>query len=1132
MQRQTGGGHLLSATDVAGHLGCRRLTQLSRALANGEIAQPPYYDDPLLEALRERGRRHERAFVDHCAGLGLTIADLREEPRETAQAATLAAMQNGADIIVQAAFSDGLWRGYPDVLRRTSLKSDLGAWSYEVIDTKLAREAKASAVLQVALYSQLLARFQGAVPEYMYIVTPGEPFEEIAFRVDDFGAYLRWAQKDLAAAVEAPAVNIYPDPKPHCDLCGWSQDCEKRRRDDDHLSFVAGIGRSHILELQERSVTTLAAFAHLPLPLPWKPERGARETYTKLREQARVQLEARECGKPVYELLPLQPGLGLGALPAPSKGDIFLDFEGDSYVGQAGLEYLLGYVFVNESGAPEYVAHWALDAEQEKAAFERFIDFAIARRERYPDLHIYHYNHYEPSALKRLMGRYATRESELDSLLRGERFVDLLRVVRHGVRCGVESYSIKKLEPFYQFDRDAALPDVNRSIARFQAALELGDSLADLGDDCDVVQRYNADDCHSTAGLRDWLETLRAAAIKNGADIARPEVKPGDPSEAISDLDREIALISEHLCTGVPADAQARTPEQQARWVLAQCLGWHRREWKVSIWEKFRLHDLTPEELTDERKAISGLSLEGLVAESRTGIPTHRYSFPPQETDIREEADVYAAGGDKLGTVAAISPEDGWVEIKKMGKTAGDHPEAVFEYDDVRTDVLAAAVKRIALAIAAGDNSAHEYRAAWALLTRAPLTKPPLIRKSETPNEAAIRLALSGAAGVLPIQGPPGAGKTFTGAEMIAALAKAGKRIGVTANSHRVINHLISKALEAAELAGVELECVQKTDQDFDARDGLTYLDDNDGALNALDDDVQLVGGTAWFWAREAVAASVDVLFVDEAAQMSLANVLAVSHAAPLLVLLGDPQQLEQPSKASHPEGSDASALHHVLGDAKTMPAEQGLFLPETYRLHPKICAFTSEVFYEGRLNPLKTLKRQTVTASPALGGAGLRYLPVQHEGRDNCSPEEAEAVRKLVRALLRGKPTWTNRHNVTVPLTRDNILIVAPYNAQVAELKRLMPNAKIGTVDKFQGQEEPVVIYSMTSSSSVDAPRGMEFLYSLNRLNVATSRAQALCFVVATPAIFEPDCGSPRQMQLVNALCRYRELATEVSLG
>jgi len=291
-----------------------------------------------------------------------------------------------------------------------------------------------------------------------------------------------------------------------------------------------------------------------------------------------------------------------------------------------------------------------------------------------------------------------------------------------------------------------------------------------------------------------------------------------------------------------------------------------------------------------------------------------------------------------------------------------------------------------------------------------------------------------------------------------------------------------------------------------------------------------LAAGTSWLWARPEAQDSVDVLFVDEAAQMSLANVLAISHAGPNLVLLGDPQQLDQPTQGTHPDGTEVSALGHLLAGRQTISAEQGLFLEETWRLHPDICAFTSEVFYEGKLGSRHGLEIQRVVSAGPVNGTGLRFLPVSHQGNHNYSDEEADLVASLVRSLVEGASSWVDQQEREKPVTLEDVLIIAPYNAQVFSIQERLPGARVGTVDKFQGQEAPVVIYSMATSAPADAPHGMEFLYSLNRLNVATSRARCVCVLVGSPELFAPECRTPRQMQLANAFCRYRELAEEVS--
>jgi superfamily I DNA and/or RNA helicase len=305
--------------------------------------------------------------------------------------------------------------------------------------------------------------------------------------------------------------------------------------------------------------------------------------------------------------------------------------------------------------------------------------------------------------------------------------------------------------------------------------------------------------------------------------------------------------------------------------------------------------------------------------------------------------------------------------------------------------------------------------------------------------------------------------------------------------------------------------------------------DSQEGIRKILNGEYDVIGGTAWVWSKEELFESIDDLVVDEAGQMSLANVLACAQAAKNIVLLGDPQQLEQPQKAAHPEGSDLSALEYLLEEHDTMPEERGLFLGETWRLHPSICRFTSEMFYEGKLHPHTGLKRQVISGPTPYAGAGLFYIPIVHEGNQNESIEEAERVQQVVKSLVGPDVTWTDCDGNTKLMTLNDILIVAPYNAQVSEIAARIPRARIGTVDKFQGQEAPVVIYSMATSTPEDAPHGMDFLFSRHRLNVATSRAKCVCILVGNPKLFEPECRTPEQMRMANAFCRYLELAREV---
>jgi predicted RecB family nuclease len=1125
----TGSSVQLSASDLVGHLHCRHLTALDLAVVNGAVAGPDVWD-PFIALLAERGKRHERNYVEHLAASGHALTVIEGSGVDDAAVSrTLAAMRSGCEIIVQGALRSQGWGGRADILRRVDTPGEFGAWSYQVTDTKLARETRGGTVLQLCLYSELLASMQGLMPEFAYVVVPWSDYEPQAYRIRDYAAYYRHVKQSLVRFLAAPNGESYPDPKEYCDICRWRPRCEARRREDDHLCLVAGLTMVQMGELRRRDVRTVGSLAEMPLPLRWKPDRGAAHSYERMREQARIQVQGRIEGRPVYEALPLMHGFGLSRLPAPSPGDIFLDLEGDPFVGPGGLEYLFGYVVRSDEGEPAYESEWAFSRLDEKRAFERFVDFAIGRLERYPDLHIYHYAPYEPAALKRLMGRYATREEEVDRLLRSEVLVDLYSVVRHSLRASVESYSIKKLEPLYSYARRTDLPQANRALARIQACLELEDA-AGIGErDREAVREYNRDDCLSTWKLRDWLESLRSGLVEQGAVIDRPLPKEGAPGERVAEWLAKIEPLIRRLTEDVPADAGGRSAEQQGRWLLANLLDWHRREKKAVWWEYFRLSALDAEELLDEQAGIAGLEFAG-TSGGTAKAPVHRYRYPPQEVQIRGEDDLRNVGGVKLGKVDAISFEERWIDIKKRKDTADLHPVGAFAHNDIDTVVLANALARLGEYVADhGILGEGPYRAARDLLLREPPRTggEPLRLPGERTIDAAMRLAPRLCAGMLPIQGPPGAGKTYIGARMICAQVQAGLRVGVTANSHKVIRTLLDEVIRAADELGMNLECLQKVSESEDDRRCLRFTKDNGELLAAIGTSCHVAAGTAWLWAREDAADAVDVLFVDEAAQMSLANVLAVSQAAGTIVLLGDPQQLDQPMQGTHPEGTDTSALNHILAGNATIPADWGLFLEETWRLHPDVCAFTSEIFYEGRLRPHPGLERQRVKSTGRINGTGLRFLAVNHAGNQSSSPEEADRVRDLVADILSSGASWIDRSGTERTIGLEDILVIAPYNAQVFELHARLPGARIGTVDKFQGQEAPVVIYSVTTSSHADAPRGMEFLYSPNRLNVATSRAKCVCVLVASPGVFEAQCRTPRQMQLANAFCRFLEMAT-----
>ncbi|MBP8274041.1 MAG: AAA family ATPase, partial [Acidobacteria bacterium] len=552
-----------------------------------------------------------------------------------------------------------------------------------------------------------------------------------------------------------------------------------------------------------------------------------------------------------------------------------------------------------------------------------------------------------------------------------------------------------------------------------------------------------------------------------------------------------------------------------ARTLLAYLLDYHRREQKAEWWEYFRIIELTDEELLDESGAVSGLVYVGDVGREKKSV-IQRYTYPPQEMELRRKDPLKLKDQSAWAEVIAVDRVARTIDVKVGPSKTALRPTSAFAHSHVSTAVMENAIGAIGEGVINGSADVLAVN----LLNRMPPTT---------------RTVTALSADVLAIQGPPGAGKTYTGGNMICDLVAAGKTVGIAATGHKVIRNLIDAVAHEAQKRGVPVKMAHKGGEESEtggvAESGsVLAIQDNAAALTQLQSGaVNVLGGTAWLWSRPEFAKSVDVLFIDEAGQVSLANALAMTQAAGSLVLLGDPQQLDQPKKGTHPEGVEVSVLEHILNGRQTMPDEQGIFLGETWRFGDAICAFTSEVFYEGKLRPTteKGLDRQRMIGGP-LDGAGLFVIDVDHDGNRNGADEEVAAVKRLVDQLLAPGSQWVDADGVSHQMTADDILVVSPYNVQVSRLQEALP-VRCGTVDKFQGQQAPVAIYSMATSRPEDAPRGMEFLYSLNRLNVATSRAKCAAVVVASPRLFEPECRTPRQIQLANGLCRFRELATVV---
>lgn len=1076
---------LLSATDLTRFMGCQHATVLDLSHLRGEGPEPV---DPGPDAalLAQQGDAHEASHLDGLKAEGRSVVEIPRGPLRTAAEATREAMALGADVIYQTALSSGPWGGFADFLERVETPSELGPFSYEVADTKLKRRPHPKHILQLVLYSDLVAEVQGRAPEHAHLDLGDGT--RATLRLAEYAAYARMARARLESFVADPP-NTRPVPCADCALCRWATHCQSVWDAGDSLFNIAGIARGQVKKLEAAGIATMEALASHDAPV-----RGmAAQTLDKLRAQARLQ-HARKSGPPTHELRPPVPGKGFDLLPQPQLGDLFYDIEGDPHY-EGGLEYLHGVWFDDQ-----FRAFWAHNHAEEARALEALLAFFRDRLEAFPEARIYHYAPYEITALRRLTTKYGIGEAFLDRLLRERRFVDLYAVVRGGVVVSESSYSIKSMEVFYDIARDGDVKSGGGSVVAYEEWRETREQRI-----LDEIEDYNRIDCISTERLRNWLVGIRP-----------------DGPWPVFETDARDKESEDNNATDALRQALAGSLLSQDRQeILFNLAQFHKREAKPAWWAIFDSLGKEVEELIDDLDALGGLVAVGKPFPIKRST-AQCYRFPPQQTKLRSggTASVPTAEGFTSVTVEELDMDAGEVTLK-IGKARADvlrprldlHPNA-----PLNTQVLQASIAEVIR----DQCGARTFRAVEDLLSRtAPrLTGPPgNILRGDDIVAGTIDAVMRMDETILPVQGPPGTGKTYVTARAILALVRKGHRVGVASNSHEAIRNVLMgclKALEDADLP-IQMDLVHKVSGEQDGYpDECDVTRTSDNATAASTGNV--VGGTAFFFARDENEQAFDWLFVDEAGQVGLANMVAMGRAARNIVLVGDPRQLPQVIQGAHPEPANLSCLEWMLSDQATVPPDRGIFLGMTRRMHPLVNRFISEQVYEGRLTSHPDTARQAITGTP-FQGAGAFWVPVTHGGNAQMAPEEVTAIRQACDALLKGR--WTDRDGQDRRIRKSDIIVVAPYNLQVNALRVALPDAiRVGTVDKFQGQEAPICIVSMTASSAEESPRGMEFLFSLNRINVAISRAKGLALVFGAPRLREAKCETVEQMRLVNTIC------------
>ena len=1133
---------VISPKDLIAELECNHRLNLEWSTLNRLIDAPENEESEELELLASQGKTHEKKIADQLRSEGSFLdigqATFTHEALTAASEKTARAMSDGIETIYQATFYTGDFMGFADFLilnkdaEGNPLRDSENRFVYDPVDAKSARSAKRAAVLQVAAYAAVMKQLGMATPINVHLWLGGDAeWSASALDLIDLADFFMTRVRNRISRYTKAPDPLWAPPKESCVRCRWSSSCDIGRHEANDLSLIQGIRSSTRALLVTNGITTVKELANATdEQRPRLPREVSKETFNGLREQARIQIRGEGAIKPIYEI---RDSNAFGLLPEKNDGDIWFDMEGDPFANNGdGLEYMFGYLQKSDSKF-HFDTFDARDKKEEKIAFEKFISYILERRKTFPEMHIYHYASYEVSAMLRLAQYHGVLEFEVDKLIREGVFVDLYTIVRNAFRFSTESMSIKYIEKIYwDGNRDKEVANAVGSVIKFEKALGL---LAD-GDEegflkiLDEIKSYNKDDVDSTRQLDDWI---RKQAEVNGIDIASLRPTAQIKYEDTDEFERE-EPIALQLLEGVPQDRMDRSIEQQGLAKLSAAISFHHREARPAWWAIFdrALKDI------EEMNALNDVVIPTSVKAGPWTISgrqkNHRryLTIEAEGVDLTHILDfehvpqlLYEFAPDGFKTIqgttrgfgdASIIEIDGstvtFEESEKKGSgTWSNTPMAILPGSPMRTTSIEKVIREElgAGVIYRRSNQIPIFpNFAWCdvLLKRAPRQISGSLTKSNSPIKDITASLLDSDDSYVAVQGPPGTGKTYVGAHVIANLIKQGWKIGVVAQSHAVVEHLMNSVAKLDPTIAMA-----KKGQSEKSRPSY-HVEDVAAWASGIFDNGYLVGGTVWTFSRPDVRLlGLDLIVIDEAGQFSLANSLAAISCAKRALLLGDPQQLPQVSQGKHPEPVNESVLSHLLGNRKTMPAELGFFLDTTFRLHPTIAKAVSRLQYEDRLqSDERCMKRLLKGISP-----GIHIVDVEHRGNTTSSIEEADELIKRIPELL--SQMWTSIDKEGNPesprlLTQQDILVVTGYNAQVRYLNSRLRAAgfgsiKVGTVDKFQGQEAPVVFVSMVTSSSEDLPRGIEFLLSPNRLNVAISRAQWVCFILRSPhlAVMEP---------------------------
>ena len=1097
-------------------------------LINPELLSSTDAPDELMSLLQKKGALHEDEVLKSFLEADLSVIQISKSPNAVQD--TIAAMRSGVDVIYQAALSLLPFKGYADFLVKVEGKSRLGDFYYEVWDTKLAKTLKPYVIIQLCCYAEMLEALQGRRPDYVVAALGNGDNQRL--RTNDYFYYYQNLKSRFLQAHQNFSEHHLLNPADSTSYGRWTNYAENMLIQADHLCRIATITRSQIKKLNKAGVNTMQAIVDSDCD----SVRGINsDVLTRLKAQAKIQKDSVGKDVPLYQILPheIDKKTGLSLLPLSSSLDIYFDIEGFP-LEDGGLEYLWGVTYFDESRVRQYKDFWAHNKEQEKISFKAFIEWTYDRWLQDPTMHIYHYANYEIAACRKLMGRYGICEHEVDQLLRNEVFVDLYKVVKGSLLLGEPRYSIKNVEHLYRDKRSTEVGSGGDSVVVYERWREDPDGNSwETSKILNAIREYNIDDCNSTQELVDWL---RLRQKEHGiVYLGKTEVIEAEVQDEITE---RIKLRDALLQKAVQLKDQGDIKNAEVHSLFAWVLEFHRREKKPMYWRFFDRMGLSDKELIDD--------IDCLARCKRTNKPPYKptararnliyeYAFDSnqefkgicekyiilgKERDVGKNINVNVIKEDshfdeglialqmsqELDEIITLIPDEN-IPVKPIPEAITKQAESFLRGDLVNTAIVDFLMRNI--------PRITGYQSGQPIV----LSHDPSLRLLEIVK--AVRYLDNS---YLAIQGAPGSGKTYTGKHVIAELLKLGKKIAISSNSHKAINHLLINTVKYCKEEGITgyFACTKDTDETLTEL-GVDIYKNEDIASHLQPSCV--IGTTAWGFTRDDLENAFDYLFIDEAGQVSVANLIAMSRSTKNIILMGDQMQLGQPSQGSHPEDSGLSILDYLLHKTPTIDESKGIFLGTTYRMHSAVNRFISDAIYEGKLKSVLDNDLQCIKVPDGYQGilnkeAGIIPVPVFHEGNTQASEEEVEKIVLLARQLI-GR-VFTAKNGVDRLIDWSDMLFVAPYNHQVNKLKSALgKQAKVGSVDKFQGQEAPIVFLSMCASDANESARGMKFLFDKNRINVAVSRAQCMAIVVYSPSLLETAASNIEQLEKVNLFCR-----------